>query len=79
MDHYPEPDSHVWDKVKVVLDLTNYASKKYLGHATNVDTSDLAAKKGINKLTNVWTSLINLKTKVDDFKMKLLKTQNWKQ
>ena len=29
MDYYPEPpDSHIRDKVKVVLDLTNYATKK---------------------------------------------------
>ena len=38
--------SHIRNKVKVVLDLKNYASKKELGHATGVDTSDLAAKKG---------------------------------
>ena len=29
-------------KVKVVSDLTNYATKKELEHATNIDTSDLA-------------------------------------
>ena len=28
MSYYPEPDSHIRDKVKVVLDLTNYAIKK---------------------------------------------------
>ena len=71
-------DSHVTDKVKVVLDLTNNGTKKELGHATGVDTSDLAANKDfmmlkadagkqeINKLINVPTSLNNLKTKVDD-------------
>ena len=45
MSYYPEPDSHIRDKVKVVLDLTNYATKKELEHATGIDTSDLAAKK----------------------------------
>ena len=45
MSYYPEPDSHMRDKIKVVLDLTNYDTKKELGHATGVDTSDLAAKK----------------------------------
>ena len=25
---YPEPDSHVRDKVKLVLDLSNYITKK---------------------------------------------------
>ena len=28
MSYYPEPDNHVRDKVKVVLDLLNYATKK---------------------------------------------------
>ena len=28
MSYYPEPDSHICDKVKVVLDLSNYATKK---------------------------------------------------
>ena len=30
MNHYPQPDCHIRDKVKVVLDLTNYAIKKEL-------------------------------------------------
>ena len=45
MSYYPEPDSHIRDKVKVVLELPNYATKKKLDHATGVDRSDLAAKK----------------------------------
>ena len=76
MSYYPEPDSHIRDKVKVVLDFTNYATKKRLEHTKGVDTSDLATKKfvalkseadklDINKLVNVSTSLNNLKTKVD--------------
>ena len=28
MNYYPEPDSHIRDKVKVVLDLPNYATKE---------------------------------------------------
>ena len=28
MSYYPEPDSHIRDKVKVALDLTSYATKK---------------------------------------------------
>ena len=28
MDCYPEPDSHIKDKVKVILDLWNYAIKE---------------------------------------------------
>ena len=46
MIYYPERDSHIRDKVKVlVLDLLNYATKEELDHATDVDTFDLAAKK----------------------------------
>ena len=69
MSYYPEPGSYITDKVKVVLDSSNYATKKKLEHATDVDTSDLAAffalkaevsKQSINKLANVPTSLNNL-------------------
>ena len=28
MSYYPKSDSHIRDKVKVLLDLSNYASKK---------------------------------------------------
>ena len=28
MGYYPEPDSYIRDKVKVVLDLSKYATKK---------------------------------------------------
>ena len=76
MRHYPEPDSHIRDKVKVILDSSNYASKK-TDHATGINTSGLDAKKDfialkaevnkldINKRVNVPISLNNLKTKVD--------------
>ena len=86
MSYYPEPGRHIRDKVKVVLDLTNHATKRELDHATGVDLSDLAAKKDfialkaevdkldINKLVNVPTSLNNLKTKVDDLDVGKLKT-----
>ena len=78
MSYYQETDSHIRDKVKVVLDLSNYATKNKLDHVTGVDTSDLAAKKIlfleklrlINQtliLVNVPTSLSNSKSKVDDF------------
>ena len=78
MSYYPKPVSHIRDKVKVVLDLSNYATKKELEYTTGIDASNLTAKKDfialktevdkldINKLTNVPTSLNNLKTKVDD-------------
>ena len=47
MSYYPEPDSHIRDKVKVVLDLSDYATKKELEYATGIDMSDLAAKKDV--------------------------------
>ena len=37
MSYYAEPDSHIRDKVKVVLEFSNYA--------TGVSASDLASKK----------------------------------
>ena len=70
----------------VVLDLSNYATKKELEHATGLDTSDLATKKdfialnteadklNITWLTNVPISLNNLKTQVDDLDVGKLKT-----
>ena len=86
MIYYPEPDSHIRDKVKVVLDLSNDITKKELDHATRVDTSNLAAGKDfitlkaevdkldINKLVNAPTSLNNLKSKVDILIVGKLKT-----
>ena len=77
MSYYPEIESDIRDKFKVVLDLSNYIN------ACSIDTSDLAAKKDfsafkadvdkvkITKLTNVSTSLNIFKTKVDDFSLYL--------
>ena len=45
MSYCPEPDICIRDKVKVVLDLSNYAAKKELDHATGVNASNLAAAK----------------------------------
>ena len=86
MGYYPEPDIHIREKVKGVLDLSRYATRRELDHAIGVDASGLAAKKDfialksepdkldINKLVNVPTSLNNLKTKVDDLDVSKLKT-----
>ena len=85
MSCYPEKDSHIRDKVKVELDLSNYETKKEFDQATSVDASDLASKKdlfvmkdeveklGISKLVNFSRSLSNLKTKVDDLDVDKLK------
>ena len=55
MIYYLEPDSHIRDEAKVVLELSNFATKNELEHATGVDTSDLAAKQ----------DFVALKAKVD--------------
>ena len=80
MSCYPDPHRHIKDEVKVVLNLSIYAIKTELEHATGVDRSDIAPKKDfiaskteldkleINKLVNVPTSLNNFKRKVDDLK-----------
>ena len=47
MTSYSEPDCYIREKVKVVLDLPCYRSKKKLEHATGVYTSDLAAKQSL--------------------------------
>ena len=88
MVYYPESDSHIRIKVKVVLDLTGYVTKKELECATGVHTTDLAATKDfvalkaevnkldLNKLVKVPTSLNNLETKVDDLGVGKLKTDH---
>ena len=86
MIYYRESYSIIKDKVKVVLDLSNYATKKQSEYATDINTSDLSAKKDfialkaevdkldIKKLTNVPTSLNSLRTKVDHLDVGELKT-----
>ena len=83
MSYYLESDSHARDKVKLVLELSSYATKKGFHLAKSVDTSDLAAKKDfialkaeVEKLdiNNVQNSLNNLKTKVDNLAVGKLKT-----
>ena len=75
MNYYPEPDNIIRDKVRVVLNLSNYATRKELKDATGVDASNLAAKRhfialkakvdklGTNKFAYVLKDLKNLKTK----------------
>ena len=82
----PESDNHIRRKVKIVLDLSNYATKKELVHPAVVHTSDLAAKKNLLvlkvrlisqtliKLVNVPTDLNDFKTKVEDLGTGKMKT-----
>ena len=75
-EYSPEPRS-LGGKVKVDLDLFNYATKTDLKNATGVDTSKFSKKVDLanlksnvdkldtDKLKNVPTNLSNLKSKVD--------------
>ena len=67
---FPEPKS--LGKVKVELDLSNYAAKTNLKNATRIDTSSFAKKVDLpslkssadfDKLKNVPTNLKNLKSR----------------
>ena len=49
MSNYPEPGSHIRFKVNVVIDVSNYATRKELDYATGFDISDLSAKKRFQK------------------------------
>ena len=44
MSRWTEPDSHIRDKVKLILDFTINATKKELNDAAVLDTSNLAVK-----------------------------------
>ena len=77
MNYSPESEIHNRNKVKVVLDLTNYATKnnqnmlKVLIHLIQLLKKFIASKAefgklDINKLFNVSTSLNTLKAKLDD-------------
>ena len=61
MSYYQKPDSYIRDKVKVVLDLSNYTPKNKLKHPTGTDTPDLAATNIVIllKLTLTNQTLIN--------------------
>ena len=73
--YYPEAETHIKDKVKVLLNLSNYATKKKLEHAVGVGTSNFAAnkdfialkvkieKQDINKLVNAPTGFNDLQAK----------------
>ena len=72
MSYYLEPDSHIRNKVKVILGMSNYTAKKELEHDTGVDRSDLAAKKDFAALKSelqdkaVKTKVNNLDKKIPD-------------
>ena len=76
-EYFPEPKS-LGGKVKVELNLSNYAIKADLKNATGVDTSSFAKKTDlaslkfdadelyIDKLKNISTNLGKIKSKIDN-------------
>ena len=52
--YFPTPSSHE-ENIKVIIDLSNYATKREINDITHVDTSNFALK----------TNVANLKTEVD--------------
>ena len=45
MCYDPDWDSHDRDKAKVVIDLSNYATKRELDHDTGINTTELTTSK----------------------------------
>ena len=45
MSYYPEPDNHIRDKAKVILNSPNFANRKELENTTGVDKKDYSPKK----------------------------------
>ena len=75
MSYYPEPDGHINHKIKVLLDSSNYTTKKkvdskkgdFIALKAEVDKVD------ISKLVNVPTGFDNLEINVDDLNVAKLK------
>ena len=64
-EHFSDPKS-LAGRVKIELDLYNYATKADLKNATGVDTSKFAKKVDLASLkSNVPTNLNNLKREID--------------
>ena len=85
MNYYPDPNSHIKDKFKVVLKLSNQTTKTELNddasnlHLTQLLNSFISLKAevdklGIKKLINVPTSLNYVKTTVNELDVGKLKT-----
>ena len=52
MSYYPESHSNIRDKVKVVLDLSSYATKTELNDATGVSSFNSKTAGGANLATS---------------------------
>ena len=83
MSYYPEPGSYIRNRMKVELDLSNYATKQkiricyrcwYISFSCQKDFISVKVEFDINKLINIPNSLINSKTKKDELDFGKLKT-----
>ena len=45
MSYYPEPDSHVTNRIKAELDLSSYSTKSDIKGVTGINTSNLTARE----------------------------------
>ena len=61
----PEPDSYIRDNIKILLDLINYANKKWSEHAAGADhliyhkSEFVALKADVNKLDIKWSDAVD--------------------
>ena len=83
MSYYPEPESYIRNRIKVELDLSNYATRQkiricyrcwYISFSCQKDFNSITFEFDINKLINVPNSLNNSKTKKDELDFGKLKT-----
>ena len=86
MSYFPERYAWSKNKIKVELDLSNYATKSDLKSGTGVDTSNFVKKShlaslksdvdelNIDKLKNVSSNLDSFKSKVDKLYVGILPT-----
>ena len=75
MSYYQELQIHIREKVKVLLDMSNYATKN-LNDGTSVGISNLVAKRHFNALKAEFENLsmnilVNIPTEWNNFKEKV--------
>ena len=87
MSYFPERYAWSKNKIKVELDLSNYATKSDLKNAAGVDTSHFVKKShlaslksdvdelNVDKLKNLSSNLDSLKSKVDKLYVGILTTE----
>ena len=63
-EYFPEPKC-LEGKVKVDLDLSNYATKTYRKNAIGIDTSSFGETVALANKKNLPNNLSNLKSKLD--------------